>query len=979
MGPHFQNSLQSNFDQTVKISKSMFISNFLDDCSNRDLWKMSTPSGIASGLKQPTTQHKSGFNGTNFTDILKPALVLDDSCLMNRDLAKCVMGEVMIELNSFKSKSKFMEHVRVALWFRSLCNVQPNFAAKERIVWVVIEGVPLNAWSRSTFQKIGSKWGELVDLEDGYEDLFARKRKVFWARAKELFVWSPSFKEVPEREIFSDDEPIKANDDANNLNLGDAENNSEVASDTYFGDNGEDQGVDQHQAEPSKVQEYSVPPGFTPINDIPTGIQDNPIVSSAQSPSKSARINSSPCQSNGLSLRVMEDTVPADVYTSPFGSKSKHGSYKGGSMLEVLDSMIKVGQAMGFFMDGCLKDMEIMIGSQGAREGGILCLWDPLMFRKDHHIISDNFVVLYGTWVPNNAKLLIVSVYAPQSAADKHLLWSYIMGLLSRWKGEVLVTGDFNEVYFESERSTWNSFVLEDSNGMSGRLIDIQDKLSNIDHTLDQGGASDEILLSRMELMKKMHDIKSTVAREQIQKAKIQWAVEGDENSKFFHGVANRKRVQLSVKGVMIDGEWVDEPDRMASVLVNGSPTSEFQFHCGLKQGDPLASYLFILVMESLHLSISRAVEAGIFFGIKIDPTISISHLFYADDAIFIGQWSDSNLRSIIHMLHYFSLASGLKINLQKSNLLGVGVNDSLVNEAAGSIGCSVMKAPFKYLGVMVGSSMSKISAWDEMVGKIKSRLSKWKVNTLSIGGRLMLLKAVLGYTPIYPMSLYKVLKSVLHEMESSRRSFLMVLKVSIGRFRGLSGRKCSLLRNLEPRSSSHCSNWLSILWEVSALKLQGIDFLSHCKRRVGSGMQTRFWEDLWLGETPFRELFLRLYALKNNKDCFVVVKMQGEIDMSFRRQVRGGVESQQLEIIKDLVRLKVLSNVDDRWAWDLNGDGDFCVKDARDLVDEVLLPKENVATRCIKTIPIKVNVFAWKLRLDRLPTRSNRFKRGVQ
>ncbi|GKD60574.1 RNA-directed DNA polymerase, eukaryota [Tanacetum coccineum] len=94
---------------------------------------------------------------------------------------------------------------------------------------------------------------------------------------------------------------------------------------------------------------------------------------------------------------------------------------------------------------------------------------------------------------------------------------------------------------------------------------------------------------------------------------------------------------------------------------------------------------------------------------------------------------------------------------------------------------------------------------------------------------------------------------------------------------------------------------------------------------------------------------------------------------------VRGGVETQQLENIQDLVRSKVLSNVDDRWAWDLNGGGDFCVKDARDLVDEVLLPKENVATRWIKTIPIKVNVFAWKLHLDRLPTRSNIFKRGIQ
>ncbi|GJY64011.1 RNA-directed DNA polymerase, eukaryota [Tanacetum coccineum] len=419
MGSRFQNSLQFNFDQTAKISKSVFISNFPDDCSSRDLWKvcsgygtvvdvfipnkrskagkrfafvrfikvlnfdrlienlktiwigrfhlsanparferpkapipqkkMSAPSGIASGLKQPIAQHQGGL-------------------------------WVMIELNSSKSKLKFMEHVRVASWFRSLGNAQSDFAAKERIVWVDIEGVPLNACHT---ENILESFKLIV------------KGKVFWARAKELFVWSPSFKEVPEQELCSDDESIKANEEANNLNLGD-ENDSEVVSDTYFGDNGEDQGVEHHHGEPSKVKEVSAdpfniyglldkrnnearttdsstsipyPPGFTPANDIPTCNQDSPDVASVRPTSKSARRNSSPCQSIGLSSRVMEDTVPADVYSSPVGSKPIHGSHKGGSLLEVLDGMIKVGQTMGFSMDGCLKDMEIIIGSQGDREG----------------------------------------------------------------------------------------------------------------------------------------------------------------------------------------------------------------------------------------------------------------------------------------------------------------------------------------------------------------------------------------------------------------------------------------------------------------------------------------------------------------------------------------------------------------------------------------------------------------------------------
>ncbi|GJX56907.1 RNA-directed DNA polymerase, eukaryota [Tanacetum coccineum] len=111
-----------------------------------------------------------------------------------------------------------------------------------------------------------------------------------------------------------------------------------------------------------------------------------------------------------------------------------------------------------------------------------------------------------------------------------------------------------------------------------------------------------------------------------------------------------------------------------ASVLVNGSPTSEFHFHCGLKQGDPLAPYLFLLVMESLHHSFSRVVEAGFFKGISFNGSTNISHLFYADDAVFIGEWSSDNLSRVMHALHCFSLASGLKLNVHKSHLLGVGI-----------------------------------------------------------------------------------------------------------------------------------------------------------------------------------------------------------------------------------------------------------------------------------------------------------------
>ncbi|GJU39538.1 RNA-directed DNA polymerase, eukaryota [Tanacetum coccineum] len=85
------------------------------------------------------------------------------------------------------------------------------------------------------------------------------------------------------------------------------------------------------------------------------------------------------------------------------------------------------------------------------------------------------------------------------------------------------------------------------------------------------------------------------------------------------------------------------------SILVNESPAGEFQFQKGLKQGDPLSLFLFILIMEILHLSFQKLVDEGLFKGISLSSSLQLSHLFYADDVIFMGKWSDSNITTIVH------------------------------------------------------------------------------------------------------------------------------------------------------------------------------------------------------------------------------------------------------------------------------------------------------------------------------------------
>ncbi|GJY55089.1 hypothetical protein Tco_0446753 [Tanacetum coccineum] len=136
--------------------------------------------------------------------------------------------------------------------------------------------------------------------------------------------------------------------------------------------------------------------------------------------------------------------------------------------------------------------------------------------------------------------------------------------------------------------NTWNSISLEDTNGMirfkkklqllkkeirswvanykkdqSRSVTEIKSKLRDIDKLIDQGGVHDDLLLSRNDPMKQLQVIKSTEDCDRVQKAKIQWAIEGDENSKFYHGIINRKRANLSIKGIMVDGEWVDDPSRV--------------------------------------------------------------------------------------------------------------------------------------------------------------------------------------------------------------------------------------------------------------------------------------------------------------------------------------------------------------------------------------------------------------------------------
>ncbi|GJW16081.1 RNA-directed DNA polymerase, eukaryota, reverse transcriptase zinc-binding domain protein [Tanacetum coccineum] len=167
-------------------------------------------------------------------------------------------------------------------------------------------------------------------------------------------------------------------------------------------------------------------------------------------------------------------------------------------------------------------------------------------------------------------------------------------------------------------------------------------------------------------------------------------------------------------------------------VLVNGSPTMEFQLERGHRQGDPLAPFLFILAMEGFHIAMEDGIEAKKYIGINIGD-VCLSHLIYADDVIVLGEWSQFNLVNILDIFNCFYLASGLQISVMKSKLYGIGATETELNHLAGLAGCKGEKLPFLYLGLPIGANMSRVSTWQPVIDKFSKRLSKWRVNCLLI------------------------------------------------------------------------------------------------------------------------------------------------------------------------------------------------------------------------------------------------------
>ncbi|XP_024630861.1 uncharacterized protein [Medicago truncatula] len=463
--------------------------------------------------------------------------------------------------------------------------------------------------------------------------------------------------------------------------------------------------------------------------------------------------------------------------------------------------------------------------------------------------------------------------------------------------------------------------------------------------------------------------------------------------------------------GILVANEAVDEARRLkkemllfkrkwmsecvgtatAYVLVNRCPTDEFPMERGLRQGDPLSPFLFMVSTEGINVLMNSLMEAGLFQGYDVgrENNMSLSHLQFADDTLIIGQKSGLNVRSIRAVLLILEQLSRLKVNFQKSMLTGVNVSNYWLSEATRVLHCRVGAFPFVYLGLPIGGDPRKLDFWRPILTCIISRLSNWKSKFLSFGGRLILQKSVMSSVPVYFLSFFKASTGVRRLREFNvallgKWCWRMLVDTEGLWYRVLNARYGEEGGRLkEGRSDS------SVWWRMLSDIRSGVGlgergwFEENVRRVVGGGSSTYFWMDNWVGGVPLHVRFPRLFDLAENK-WVTVSKMAGrgwvvEGDAwVWQRRLLVWEEELVTECSSLLCNIVLQDHVLDRWRLVLDPINGYSVKGTYQYLTraDTFVERGLFDAVWLKQAPLKVSIFVWRLFRNRLPTKDNLIRR---
>jgi hypothetical protein len=210
------------------------------------------------------------------------------------------------------------------------------------------------------------------------------------------------------------------------------------------------------------------------------------------------------------------------------------------------------------------------------------------------------------------------------------------------------------------------------------------------------------------------------------------------------------------------------------SVLINGVPHGYIRPSQGIRQGDPLSPYLFILCVEGLSHSLCKAEREGKISGLAIAKGgTKINHLLFADDSLLFCKANFEEWGNVQKILEVYEKASGQKLNREKTSIFfskntKMEYKDSIAFISSINITSSLEK----YLGLPAFIGQSRKRAFAGIKSRIWEKMQGWNESFLSQVGKEVLLKAVIQAIPTYTMSVFQLPKSLCKEINSLMSKF---------------------------------------------------------------------------------------------------------------------------------------------------------------------------------------------------------------
>ncbi|KAA3460989.1 reverse transcriptase [Gossypium australe] len=189
----------------------------------------------------------------------------------------------------------------------------------------------------------------------------------------------------------------------------------------------------------------------------------------------------------------------------------------------------------------------------------------------------------------------------------------------------------------------------------------------------------------------------------------------------------------------------------------------------GLRQRDPLSSYLFLFCMEALSSMLLHAQNNNILRGIRASINgPRINHLFFTDDALIFVKNKSCDVVALLNIFKNFTNVSRQEINFSKSMVLFSQNTSNAQRQRIGDLlRMEVVEKLDNYLGIPLPIGKKKSLAFQDINNHLYCRINSWTKRMLSFGGKEIFIKAILQSLPSYAMSVFLAPKGVIEEIQT--------------------------------------------------------------------------------------------------------------------------------------------------------------------------------------------------------------------